>query len=34
VTHSRPLEEIQAAFELATEYGDGVGKMLVTPAGD
>jgi L-iditol 2-dehydrogenase len=34
VTHSRPLEEIQAAFELATSYGDGVGKMVVTPAGD
>jgi L-iditol 2-dehydrogenase len=31
VTHSRPLQEIQQAFEVVTRYEDGVGKMLVTP---
>jgi L-iditol 2-dehydrogenase len=30
VTHSRPLDEIQHAFEVATTYSDGVGKMLIT----
>lgn len=30
VTHSRPLEEIQGAFDLVTQYADGVGKMIVT----
>jgi len=30
VTHSRPLDQIQQAFEVATSYADGVGKMLVT----
>ncbi|HVW85885.1 MAG TPA: alcohol dehydrogenase catalytic domain-containing protein [Bryobacteraceae bacterium] len=34
VTHSRPLDEIQQAFETATQYADGVGKMLVVPSGD
>jgi len=32
VTHSRPLDEIQNAFDVATSYADGVGKMLVTPS--
>ncbi len=32
LTHARPLDEIQQAFDLVTSYGDGVGKMLVTPA--
>jgi len=32
VTHSRPLEEIGDAFEVATNYSDGVGKMIVAPA--
>lgn len=33
LTHARPLEAIQEAFETAVNYADGVGKMLVTPAG-
>ena len=33
VTHSRPLEAIQDAFEIAVSYSDGVGKMLVVPGG-
>jgi L-iditol 2-dehydrogenase len=32
VTHARPLDQIQQAFDLVTSYEDGVGKMLVTPA--
>jgi len=32
VTHSRTLDNIQQAFEIANAYADGVGKMLVTPA--
>jgi L-iditol 2-dehydrogenase len=32
VTHSRPLDEIQQAFDQVISYSDGVGKMLVTPA--
>lgn len=31
LTHSRPLDAIQNAFEIAVNYADGVGKMLVTP---
>jgi len=31
VTHSRPLEEVQQAFEVVDRYADGVGKMVVTP---
>ena len=31
VTHSRPLDEIQQAFDVVTRYADGVGKMLVSP---
>jgi L-iditol 2-dehydrogenase len=30
VTHSRPLDEIQQAFETVDRYADGVGKMIVT----
>ncbi len=29
VTHSRPLDRIQEAFELTEAYQDGVGKMIV-----
>ncbi len=29
VTHRRPLEEIQQAFELVEAYADGVGKMVI-----
>ena len=29
VTHTRPIEEIQAAFELNEVYADGVGKMVI-----
>ena len=31
VTHSRPIDEIQQAFEVAYTYADGVGKMVVAP---
>lgn len=31
LTHTRPLGDIQAAFELTHSYGDGVGKMLIAP---
>lgn len=30
LTHTRPLTEIQAAFELNESYGDGVGKFVLT----
>ena len=29
VTHRRPVERIQEAFEIAEAYSDGVGKMIV-----
>jgi L-iditol 2-dehydrogenase len=29
LTHERPLSQIQAAFELAESYADGVGKMTI-----
>jgi len=32
VTHVRPLESIQEAFEIAVSYADGVGKMIVGTA--
>jgi L-iditol 2-dehydrogenase len=32
VTHTRPLEQIAEAFEIAEHYRDGVGKMVVRPA--
>lgn len=31
VTHDRPLEAIQSAFEDLESYRDGVGKMLIVP---
>jgi L-iditol 2-dehydrogenase len=31
LTHSRPLGQIQQAFDVVTRYEDGVGKMLVMP---
>lgn len=31
LTHSRPIERIEEAFAIATQYRDGVGKMVVTP---
>ncbi len=30
LTHSRPLSEIQSAFELVERYSDGVGKFVLT----
>jgi L-iditol 2-dehydrogenase len=32
LTHQRPLDQIQQAFELVDVYGDGVGKMVIEPA--
>ncbi len=32
VTHSRPLNEVQQAFDVVDRYADGVGKMIVTPS--
>ena len=31
LTHSRKLEQIDEAFAIASEYRDGVGKMVVRP---
>ena len=31
LTHTRTMDEIDEAFAIASEYGDGVGKMIVTP---
>lgn len=31
LTHTRPLDRIQDAFDLVENYADGVGKMLITP---
>jgi L-iditol 2-dehydrogenase len=31
VTHCRPLDQIQTAFDIAYTYADGVGKMIVSP---
>lgn len=31
VTHTRPLEDIAAAFAMAENYTDGVGKLVITP---
>ena len=31
LTHTRPLDRIDDAFALASQYRDGVGKMIVTP---
>ena len=32
VTHSRPLDQIGEAFDIAHSYEDGVGKMVVMPS--
>ena len=31
VTHTRPLDRIGEAFELTSQYRDGVGKMVIRP---
>ncbi|HBY61722.1 MAG TPA: alcohol dehydrogenase [Solibacterales bacterium] len=31
VTHRRPMDEVQGAFELLETYGDGVGKIVLAP---
>ena len=31
VTHTRPLDQIAAAFTLAETYADGVGKLVIRP---
>jgi L-iditol 2-dehydrogenase len=31
VTHTRTLDQIDQAFEIASHYRDGVGKMIVKP---
>ena len=31
LTHARPIEKIDEAFAIASQYRDGVGKMIVTP---
>jgi L-iditol 2-dehydrogenase len=31
VTHTRPMERIAEAFQIANDYTDGVGKMVVKP---
>ncbi len=31
LTHSRPIEQIDEAFVIASQYRDGVGKMIVRP---
>jgi L-iditol 2-dehydrogenase len=31
LTHSRRIDQIDEAFAIASEYRDGVGKMIVTP---
>ncbi len=33
LTHERPMDQINAAFELVESYADGVGKLLVLPNG-
>ena len=30
LTHERPLQEVQKAFELCSNYADGIGKMTLT----
>jgi L-iditol 2-dehydrogenase len=32
VTHARPLESIQSAFEMNEAYEDGVGKVVILPS--
>ena len=31
LTHTRPIDKIDEAFSIASQYRDGVGKMIVTP---
>ncbi len=31
LTHARPIEQIDEAFDIANHYRDGVGKMIVRP---
>jgi L-iditol 2-dehydrogenase len=31
LTHARPIDRIDEAFEIASHYRDGVGKMIVRP---
>jgi hypothetical protein len=31
LTHTREIEQIGEAFAIASEYRDGVGKMIVRP---
>ncbi len=31
LTHSRPIDRIQEAFDITSHYQDGVGKMIVQP---
>jgi L-iditol 2-dehydrogenase len=31
ITHTMPLERVQAAFEMLAEYSDGVGKVVLRP---
>jgi L-iditol 2-dehydrogenase len=31
LTHSRSIDRIEEAFEIASQYQDGVGKMIVRP---
>ena len=32
ITHTKPIEDIQAAFNQVDRFQDGVGKMVITPA--
>ena len=31
LTHTRPIDRIDEAFKIASQYQDGVGKMIVRP---
>jgi len=33
ITHERPLDKVQTAFDLNESYADGVGKLLIVPDG-
>jgi L-iditol 2-dehydrogenase len=33
LTHARPIDQIDEAFIIASQYRDGVGKMIVRPSG-
>jgi len=33
LTHVRPMEQIQSAFEMLEKYADGVGKLVLRPQG-